>query len=174
MRTHRHIGAYGLVLLGGQVLLMRKGRGPYTGSWDLPGGGIEFGESPEEALRREMVEETGLPATSLTLLCVASNRVSYRLSSGEEEDLHHIGIIYRVVADDQSPVREDPDGEDSLGARWVDWAAAGQLSLTPFVRQALEAAGQRLLTGANSTDVDEVGADGQPPGDQGPRSPDRS
>lgn len=61
MVEHRHLGAYGLALVDGRVLLIRKVKGPYTGSWDLPGGGIEHGESPADAVRREFVEETGLP-----------------------------------------------------------------------------------------------------------------
>ena len=40
-----------------KTLLIRQKRGPYAGKLDFPGGGIEFGESPEQALRREFAEE---------------------------------------------------------------------------------------------------------------------
>ena len=43
-------GAYGILLGDSAILLTRKKSGPYKGLWDLPGGGIEFGETPEEAL----------------------------------------------------------------------------------------------------------------------------
>lgn len=49
-----HLGVYALLMYGDAVILVRKGRGPYSGKWDLPGGRIEFGEAPQEALEREV------------------------------------------------------------------------------------------------------------------------
>jgi ADP-ribose pyrophosphatase YjhB (NUDIX family) len=45
---------------GGRVLLARRARDPEAGLWDLPGGFLEPDETPEDGLRREMREETGL------------------------------------------------------------------------------------------------------------------
>ena len=44
----------------GRVLLTRRAHPPFQGSWDLPGGFLEEGESPLDGLRRELKEETGL------------------------------------------------------------------------------------------------------------------
>lgn len=51
----------------GRALIARRGRAPSLGLWSLPGGRIEFGETAEEAARRELFEETGASAEILGL-----------------------------------------------------------------------------------------------------------
>ena len=51
----------GAVCQGGKVLIQQRAAGkPGAGSWEFPGGKIEPGETPDEALRREMEEELGI------------------------------------------------------------------------------------------------------------------
>jgi 8-oxo-dGTP diphosphatase len=135
---YRHIGAYGLLERNGEVLVVRKNRGAYIGALDLPGGGIEFGEDPVAALRREFIEETGLSVIGETLIDALSNRVVYTTAPGEVEDLHHLGLIYRVIVADTAMIRTEPDGEDSDGALWVARDQMSSADITPFARAALD------------------------------------
>ncbi|MPY66695.1 NUDIX domain-containing protein [Deinococcus sp. SDU3-2] len=59
------MGAGVAVLRSGEVLLVRRGD---NGRWDVPGGGAQPGETPEQAARRELREETGLTVGDLRLL----------------------------------------------------------------------------------------------------------
>lgn len=52
--------ASAVLFRGEAVLLIERGNSPYEGLWSLPGGTIEFGETAEDAARREVEEETGL------------------------------------------------------------------------------------------------------------------
>jgi 8-oxo-dGTP diphosphatase len=54
------VGVGAIVLDRGRVLLVERGNPPLAGYWSLPGGVLEVGETLEEAVRREVLEETGL------------------------------------------------------------------------------------------------------------------
>jgi ADP-ribose pyrophosphatase YjhB (NUDIX family) len=90
-RTTR-VGAYGLLTKDNQILLCRLSdkvpRNP--GKWTLPGGGIEFGESPEEAAAREILEETGLSASIGRLLEIDSMVLSF----SPDSEMHSLRAIY--------------------------------------------------------------------------------
>lgn len=66
----RPIVGIGVVLLRrepAEVLLVRRGKPPNAGSWSLPGGAQELGETAQAAARRELAEETGLSVGELLL-----------------------------------------------------------------------------------------------------------
>jgi len=64
------VGVGGVVVRDGRVLLIRRGKPPLYGRWVVPGGTVELGETLEQALVREMAEETGLVVEPVEILTV--------------------------------------------------------------------------------------------------------
>lgn len=94
MKAQRlRISAYALIHENCRVLLCRlsKELPEWEGSWTLPGGGLEFGESPEEAVIREVEEETGL---KIRVTCIAG--IDSLVVHRDHEDFQGIRIIYHA------------------------------------------------------------------------------
>ena len=69
------IVAAGVVIEGGRVLLSQRKRGTHlAGAWELPGGKVDAGEDPREAVRRELREELGIEVTVGEILDVTFHR----------------------------------------------------------------------------------------------------
>src|SRR2546427_12758138 len=66
--------AVALIMRGGRVLLTRRARPPYAGTWDVPGGFLEEDETPERALRRELREEIGVGVRRARFVGFATDR----------------------------------------------------------------------------------------------------
>ena len=90
-----HITVKGIVVFKQKVLLMKRVRpsSDGLGYWELPGGGLEYGETPNEALKRELKEETSLtidvvkPAYTFTKIRkdYQTDRKSTRLNSSHDQ-----------------------------------------------------------------------------------------
>lgn len=93
------VAAYGIVTDdGGRVLLARWVEGRRV-AWTLPGGGLEEGEDPELAVRRELREETGFRIETTALLGIHSRVIpaSHRVRRDENKmPLHTLRIVYRA------------------------------------------------------------------------------
>lgn len=91
------VGIYGLVKDKEKILTIRQKKGPYAGKFDFPGGGIEFSESVEQALRREFLEEVAMEFDSMYLIDNLSTTIQVmQTASNPSYTFHHIGMIYRL------------------------------------------------------------------------------
>ena len=95
-----------VVARAGEVLLVRRRYEPRAGAWGLPAGFMEYGETPEQCARRELLEETGLRARLTGLYGV--------YSSLDDPRVRAILILYRARL---TGGRLTP-GDDALAARF--------------------------------------------------------
>lgn len=115
---------------GGRFLLVRRGREPSKGSWSIPGGKVEPGESDREAVAREVLEETGLAV-------VVGELVGYVERPAPGGDVFAIRDFACLPASyaDAADVRAGDDADD-LGWFTVDELRA--LDTAPGLVAALE------------------------------------
>lgn len=92
---HRHLGVYGICLSDERLLIIRKGNGPYTGRYDLPGGTIEAHESLTEAVRREFLEEVGVDVKISENVGACDYLIPYKLPKRGTSHIHHVAIFFR-------------------------------------------------------------------------------
>lgn len=133
------VAAYAVVERRGKLLLTHWRRGHLHG-WTLPGGGIESGEDPRDAVVREVLEETGLEARVSKLIGVDS-RVMVRdeVPDGMDPELHTIRIVYRASVKD-GPLQHEIDGS-SDEARWVPLREIRSLRTLSLVQTGIRMAG---------------------------------
>ncbi|MFF2050856.1 NUDIX hydrolase [Leifsonia sp. NPDC058194] len=90
------VAAYGVIVDNGRILLAHWNEGGRSG-WTLPGGGIDPGEDPVDAVVREIAEETGYTAEAGDLLGIDSKVVpAEQRFTPDSGPLHALRIIYRA------------------------------------------------------------------------------
>jgi 8-oxo-dGTP diphosphatase len=111
----------------GRVLLARRANEPFRGYWDLPGGFLEEGEHPLDALRRELREETGLEVEPLDFVGIWTDRYPYGRQVGSTLNLYWTARVVRgspQAADDVSEVAwfapDELPGEEELAFHIAD------------------------------------------------------
>src|SRR5258708_10059308 len=116
------VGVGAIIVEGGRVLLIKRGKAPLLGEWSIPGGMLELGETLRQGAEREALEETGLVVRATELL----------------------GVFDRVVPDDQGKIVyhyvlidflcERVSGELKAGADAADakWFTADEIKQLPL------------------------------------------
>ena len=126
--------AYAVVVRGGEALLTRV---TGLGVWTLPGGGLDHGEHPDDAVVRETFEETGLELVSAHLLDADSRHFTGRGPDQVLEDFHAVRVLYRgVVSEGREPQVQEVGGSTDAVA-WVPLDRLVRLRLADIARTAL-------------------------------------
>jgi 8-oxo-dGTP diphosphatase len=131
------VGVGGVVVRGGRVLLARRGKEPLYGRWVVPGGTVELGETLEEALVREMREETGLRVEPVEVLTVFD-----RIQRDGERVVYHYVIVDYLCRWLEGEARAASDALD------VAWASPAELPDYDLPAKALEVVAEALRKGA--------------------------
>jgi len=112
----------GVVIKEDRVLLVRRGKPPSEGEWAIPGGSVELGETLQEAVRREILEETGI-----------SIRVGEPVHIFDDVRRDEAGRVrfHYVILDFSGEFLsgEVRAADDARDARWVSPAEFSQLNI---------------------------------------------
>jgi ADP-ribose pyrophosphatase YjhB (NUDIX family) len=124
-----------VVVREGRALLIRRGKEPLLGRWTVPGGTVELGETLEEALVREMEEETGLEVEPVELLGVF-DRIE---RAGGTVTRHYVIVDYLC----RWRAGEARAGSDALEAAWAAPENLEGFDLPPKAREVVALAFER-------------------------------
>jgi 8-oxo-dGTP diphosphatase len=133
------LGVGALIFDDSRVLLVERGQEPLAGYWSLPGGGVETGERLEDAVVREVREETGLEITADSIATVFERIIP---DSAGTCEYHYVLVDFHCTVGGGTL----HPGTDSSRAEWVDLDALGSLRMTEGTREVIEACRHRPPT----------------------------
>lgn len=126
---HPIVGVGAVVLWGDRILLVKRGKEPYKGYWAIPGGVQRVGETLEEAVLRELKEETGINGVVEGVIWI-----------DEIIEYDRIGIKYHYIIIDMlvKPLNTNiKPGGDVADAKWFIIGNALELKTTDTMRKLL-------------------------------------
>jgi 8-oxo-dGTP diphosphatase len=131
------VGVGAVILEGDKILLEKRKNEPSKGKWSVPGGLVELGESVEQAVIREVKEETGLEVYEPRLVDV----VNY-VSLGERGAVmyHYVIVDYLVAVKSGKPKA----ASDADALKWVPFSEVEEYDLTESFRRFFRRNRQKL------------------------------
>jgi 8-oxo-dGTP diphosphatase len=127
------VGVGAVVVHEGRVLLIRRGKEPMRGRWLVPGGTVEWGETLQEAVVREVEEETGLTVRPREIVAVLD-----RIHPEAGSEAYHFVIVDYLCDWVSGTPRAGSDAED------VALVAVPDLPAYDIPEQALEVVAEGL------------------------------
>lgn len=127
------LGVGALIFNRGRILLVERGNAPLKGWWSLPGGVLEIGETLEEGIRREVLEETGLVVRPLAVFQIFERIM--RDEAGRPE-YHYVLVDYLCRAEGGALAA----ASDVSRAEWVPRRALGSYRITEGTLPVIEKA----------------------------------
>jgi 8-oxo-dGTP diphosphatase len=122
------VGVGGVILRDNKILLLLRTRPPEVGSWSIPGGKVDFGETIEAALVREIKEELNVDSEVITLLAVTNHILP-------DEQVHWVSppFLVKIIGE---PTNLEPEKHKDM-----QWFAVDDLpeNLTMTTKEALKA-----------------------------------
>jgi len=121
------VGIGGVVIENGRALLIKRGSEPLLGQWSIPGGTLELGESLQEGVARELLEETGLEVRVLDMI-EAFDRIFLDPAAHDAKDRSRPKYHYVIV----DYLCERMSGDAQAGSDVTDIAFATEEELEKF------------------------------------------
>ncbi|MFT4343629.1 MAG: NUDIX domain-containing protein [Candidatus Woesearchaeota archaeon] len=133
----QNVGVAGFLYHEGKVLVVRRAphETMFAGYYELPGGGVEFGEEPDTAIVREFKEETNLDvemiAPYMTFSYVTKN-----------DTVHTVEVVYLVkLVGDINTLRLSDEHDDY---RWISQEEVDTLTISPEVKRNIHEGFQKI------------------------------
>jgi len=117
----------------GQILFTKRADDEefMSGYWELPGGGMDYGETPEECIKREIMEECGI---EIEILKPASVNVYYM----REVQRIEICFLCKPITQDIKLSHEHSD------FRWLDISEVGSIKVSSYIKKVLKSASKNI------------------------------
>ncbi|MEK9730741.1 MAG: NUDIX hydrolase [Candidatus Poseidoniales archaeon] len=116
------LGVAARVIMDGRILLVQEAKGPFEGKWGLPKGHVHSGETPEKAVLRELMEETGYSGQVLGL---AGLRTTHR------REQNAIFLTFDVA------IGQEQFGYDDSEIREIRWCSLSDVKSMDFISETM-------------------------------------
>jgi ADP-ribose pyrophosphatase len=118
--TQPYIVVGALIVRDGKILLVKENHLPDKGKWNIPAGKLDYGENPNEAVSREVYEETGLKFKPSAILGLHS--IHRKDVPGEIKTTHVLRIVYvgKAEGDTDNSHGEEENGQPEISEyKWL-------------------------------------------------------